>query len=95
MKSHQIIDYIAFARECTADDILGHERTQHIADGRAVAQAVLRAQGWAYLRIAAKFKCDHGSVMYNCKKVARLPELEKQAQDILTRIKQLETETTV
>ena len=95
MKSTQIIDHIAYAQECTAEDILGHCREQHIADGRAVAQAVLRAQGWVWQRIGDRFNCHHASVIYNCKKVARMPELGKQAQDILNRIKQLETETTL
>jgi len=87
MKSHQIIDYIAFARECTASDILGFNRTQHIADGRAVAQYVLRAQGWTWQRIADLFNCNHASVIHNFNKVRDNEDLHEQAQKILTEIK--------
>jgi chromosomal replication initiation ATPase DnaA len=87
MKSQQIIDYVAFAQECTASDITGFIRTQHIADCRAVAQYALRAQGWTWQRIGDKFNCHHARVIHNYNKVDNSKKLKKQAHEILAQIK--------
>ena len=86
MKSQQIIDYIAHSRECTAADITGFSRVQHIADGRAVAQYVLRELGWTWHRIADTFDCDHSSGIANWKKVRRIDALEIEAKNIIAMI---------
>ena len=87
MKSQQIIDHIAHQRECTAADILGYARTQHIADGRAIAQYVLREQGWTWQRIADRFDCHHSAVIHNWKKVNQIDALKTQAATIMIVIK--------
>ena len=87
MKSQQIIDQIAHQRECTAVDILGYARTQHIADGRAIAQYVLREQGWTWQRIADLFNCHHSAVIHNWKKVEQINSLKIQAANIMIAIK--------
>ena len=87
MKSQQIIDYIANQRECTAADIIGYARTQHIADGRAIAQYILREQGWTWQRIADLFNCHHSAVIHNWKKVDRIDALKTQAATIMIAIK--------
>ena len=87
MKSQQIIDYIANQRECTAVDILGYARTQHIADGRAIAQYVLREQGWTWQRIADRFDCHHSAVIHNWKKVDQIDALKTQTANIMIAIK--------
>ena len=87
MKSQQIIDYIAHSRECTAADITGKRRHQHLADGRSVAQYVLReALGWTWHRIADTFHCDHSSGIANWKKVRRTDELMAEAQIVIAQI---------
>lgn len=87
MKSQQIIDYIANQRECTAADIIGYARTQHIADGRAIAQYVLREQGWTWQRIADLFNCHHSAVIHNWKKVEQIDSLKIQTANIIITIK--------
>ena len=87
MKSQQIIDQIAHQRECTAVDILGYARTQHIADGRAIAQYVLREQGWTWQRIADLFNCHHSAVIHNWKKVEQIDSLKIQTANIMIAIK--------
>lgn len=87
MKSQQIIEYIANQRECTAADILSYARTQHIADGRAIAQYVLREHGWTWQRIADRFDCHHSAVIHNWKKVNQIDALKTQAATIMIAIK--------
>lgn len=87
MKSQQIIEYIANQRECTAADIIGYARTQHIADGRAIAQYVLREQGWTWQRIADRFNCHHSAVIHNWKKVDKIDALKTQTANIMIAIK--------
>ena len=89
MKSQQIIDHIAHQRECTAADILGYARTQHIADGRAIAQYVLREQGWTWQRIADRFDCHHSAVIHNWKKVDKINNLKIKAKNIIDNIAKL------
>ena len=87
MKSQQIIEYIANQRECTAADILSYVRTQHIANGRAIAQYILREQGWTWQRIADLFNCHHSAVIHNWKKVEQIDSLKIQAANIMIAIK--------
>lgn len=99
MKSQQIIDYIAHGRECTAADITGFSRVQHIADGRAVAQYVLRELGWTWQRIADRFDSPnkkgtihHASVIHNWNKVNNDNKLKPEACNFLAKIAEYEKE---
>ena len=69
MNEHRLIEEIADGSGCTSTDVLGYMRTQHIADARALAQYILRGNGWTWQRIADLFKCHHSAVIHNYKKV--------------------------
>ena len=69
MNTEKLINLIATEYGVTPELIMGKSRVENITNARAMMQYVLRSRGWTFLRIADTFRCDHASVIHNCRKV--------------------------
>jgi len=78
-----IIQQVAAVTGCTEADLLRKSRMEHIADGRAVAQWLLRKKGWSLKRIGRAFDdAHHTSVVANVKKIERANRMTKTVRKI-------------
>ncbi len=80
-----IIEHAARLAECKPEEVLGHDRTMHIANARAVCAYVLRKHhSWTYQRIADHFgQASHATAMSNVNKVENHLRLYNMAQRII------------
>jgi chromosomal replication initiation ATPase DnaA len=86
-----IIEHAARLAECTPEEVLGHDRTTHIADARAVCAYVLRKHhSWTFQRIADHFgQKSHASAASNVNKVENHLVLYTMAGRVVESIKKL------
>jgi chromosomal replication initiation ATPase DnaA len=70
MTVEQVINIVAESMEIKPELITSRDRTEAVANARAVVQAVLRSKGWTFQRIGDLFNKGHDSVLSNCKKIA-------------------------
>jgi len=77
-----IIQQVAIAAECSEADLLRKSQMEHIADGRAIAQYLLRKKGWSLQRIGTAFNAHHTSVVANTKKIERANRMTKTVRKI-------------
>jgi chromosomal replication initiation ATPase DnaA len=69
MTVEQVIHIVAESMEIKPERITSRDRTEAVANARAVVQAVLRSKGWTLKRIAEVFTQNHGTVMHSVRKV--------------------------
>ncbi len=69
MTVEQVINIVAESMEIKPELIPSRDRTEAVANARAVVQAVLRSKGWTLKRVAEVFGQNHGTVMHSVAKV--------------------------
>ena len=69
MTVEQVINIVAESMEIKPELITSRDRTEAVANARAVVQAVLRSKGWTLKRIAEVFMQTHGTAIHNVRKV--------------------------
>jgi chromosomal replication initiation ATPase DnaA len=78
----RLVTIVADRYRITVSDILGRERTAHVANARHVAAWLLRENERTYPHIAEVLRRDHSTVMYAVRRVEQKPELLAIASDI-------------
>jgi len=86
MTVEQVIHIVAESMEIKPELITSRDRTEAVANARAVVQAVLRSKGWTLKRIAEVFGQNHGTVMHNVRKVESAQLMAKAYNEAQNRI---------
>ena len=86
MTVEQVINIVAESMEIKPERITSRDRTEAVANARAVVQAVLRSKGWTLKRIAEVFMQGHGTAMHNVRKVESAQLMAKAYNEAQNRI---------
>jgi chromosomal replication initiation ATPase DnaA len=86
MTVENVINIVAESMEIKPELITSRDRTEAVANARAVVQSVLRSKGWTLQRIGDVFGKGHDSVLSNCKKIAAAQLMAKAYNEAQNRI---------
>jgi chromosomal replication initiation ATPase DnaA len=86
MTVEQVIHIVAESMEVKPELITSRDRTEAVANARAVVQAVLRSKGWTLKRIAEVFGQSHTAAMHNVLKVESAQLMAKAYNEAQNRI---------
>jgi chromosomal replication initiation ATPase DnaA len=93
MTVENVITIVAESMEIKPERITSRDRTEAVANARAVVQAVLRNKGWTLKRIAEVFTQNHGTVMHSVRKVESAQLMAKAYNEAQNRILAEKAET--
>jgi chromosomal replication initiation ATPase DnaA len=86
MTISDVIIIVAESMEIKPELITSRDRTEAVANARAVVQAVLRNKGWTLKRIADVFGQSHTAAMHNVLKVEAAQLMAKAYNEAQNRI---------
>jgi chromosomal replication initiator protein len=90
----RVIDSVCRYYDITEDDIRGQKKSRDVAFPRQVAMYIIRdLTDMSFIKIAEYFgKKDHTTIMYAEEKIKKQikedPELKKEVEDIIAKIKE-------
>ena len=92
MTVENVIHIVADSMGIKPELITSRDRTEAVANARAVVQSILRSKGWTLKRIAEVFMQGHGTVMHSVVKVENARQIANAydaVQQIINKEKQL------